>query len=97
MDVLGATLSCDLLSVTAVALTPDGERAVSASSDITLEVWDLESGLELTNLFGHADWVWALEVTPDGQHAVSASADNTLKVWYLECWRELHTLAGHSG
>jgi WD40 repeat protein len=27
-----------------VALTPDGRRAVSASMDETLRVWDLESG-----------------------------------------------------
>lgn len=30
--------------VSAVALTPDGRRAVSASHDGTLRVWDLEDG-----------------------------------------------------
>jgi WD40 repeat protein len=30
-----------------VAVTPDGKRAVSASSDKTLKAWDLESGLAL--------------------------------------------------
>jgi WD40 repeat protein len=28
-----------------VAVTPDGERAISASSDQTLRVWDLGLGL----------------------------------------------------
>ena len=32
--------------VTAVAVTPDGKRAVSASADQTLKVWDLASGGE---------------------------------------------------
>ena len=30
--------------VNGVAVTPDGRRAVSASCDKTLKVWDLESG-----------------------------------------------------
>ncbi len=36
-----------------VAVTPDGQRAVSASSDQTLKVWELASGRELRTLTGH--------------------------------------------
>ena len=43
----------------AVAVTPDGQRAVSASDDKTLKVWDLESGRELRTLEGHATCVYA--------------------------------------
>jgi WD40 repeat protein len=39
--------------VSAVAVTPDGRRAVSASKDPTLKVWDLETGCELHTLAGH--------------------------------------------
>ena len=38
-------------------MTPDGQRAVSASEDQTLKVWDLESGRELRTLAGHSDSV----------------------------------------
>jgi WD40 repeat protein len=33
--------------VSAVAVTPDGRRAVSGSHDHTLKVWDLETGQAL--------------------------------------------------
>jgi hypothetical protein len=38
------TLSGHSSSVSAVAASPDGQRAVSASGDQTLKVWDLETG-----------------------------------------------------
>ena len=40
--------------VNGVAVSPDGRRAVSASSDNTLKVWDLETGEELRTLAGHS-------------------------------------------
>jgi WD40 repeat protein len=67
-----------------VAVTPDGRRAVSASADGMLKVWELESGRELHTLAGHASGVNAVAVTPDGLRTVSAPADGMLKVWKLE-------------
>ena len=72
-----------------VAVTPDGQRAVSASWDKTLKVWDLESGRALRTLEGHSDSVNGVAVTPDGRRAVSASEDKTLKVWDLESGLEV--------
>ena len=83
-------------SVYGVAVTPDGKRAVSASWDNTLKVWDLETGRALRTLEGHSARVYGVAVTPDGKRAVSASWDNTLKVWDLETGRVLRTLEGHS-
>jgi len=83
-------------AVTAVAVTPDERRAVSASEDKTLKVWDLASGRELRTFTGHSGLVRAVAVTPDGQRAVSASHDQTLKVWDLASGCELCTLTGHS-
>jgi WD40 repeat protein len=67
-----------------VAVTADGRRAVSASWDKTLKVWDLENGRALRKLEGHASFVSGVAATADGTLAVSASGDNTLKVWDLE-------------
>ncbi len=83
--------------VSAVVVTLDGRRAVSASWDRTLKVWDLEQGLELRTMHGHSDRVNAVAVTPDGRRAVSASDDRTLRVWDLEHGVVVHTLIGHDG
>jgi WD40 repeat protein len=90
------TLAGHAYSVNDVALTANGQRAVSASGDNTLKVWDLTTATVLHTLEGHAHWVNAVAVTPDGQRAVSASADNTLKVWDLTTAAVLHTLEGHA-
>jgi WD40 repeat protein len=77
------TLAGHTNPVNGVAVTPDGSRAVSASGDRTLKVWDLASGVELHTLTGHTESVRGVAVTPDGSRAVSASYDKTLKVWDL--------------
>ena len=83
--------------VNACAVTSDGRRAVSASWDRTLKVWDLDRDRVLATLEGHAGGVNACAVTPDGRRVVSASWDRTLKVWDLARVRRLATLEGHAG
>jgi WD40 repeat protein len=83
-------------SVTAVAVLPDGQRALSASADRTLRLWNLETGTELRTLAGHTDAVTALALLPDGVHVLSASDDRTLKLWNLETGAELRTFRGHA-
>jgi WD40 repeat protein len=70
--------------VWAVAVTPDGRRAVSGSGDRTLRLWDLGAGQTLRTLEGHTNFVSAAAVMPDGRRAVSGSGDRTLRVWDLE-------------
>jgi hypothetical protein len=77
-------------------VTPDGWRAVSASEDATLKVWDLASGALKATLEGHAGGVSACAVTPDGRRVVSASDDGTLKVWDLASGALKATLEGHA-
>ncbi len=82
-------------SVNGVAITPDSKQAVFASSDETLQLWDLETGKKVSTLIGHRNSVYAVAITPDGKQAVSASWDNTLKLWDLATGSGLATLTGH--
>ena len=81
----------------AVAVTPDGRRAVSGSDDQTLRLWDLESGQTLRTLEGHTDVErganarWAPGAR--SRWAVRARYDRTLRVWDLEHGQTVRTLA----
>ncbi len=81
--------------VYAVAVTPDGRRAVSGSMDETVRVWDVEQGRLLHTLKGHGGPVRAVSVTPDGLWAISAADDCALIVWDLERGVKRCELSGH--
>jgi len=83
-------------AATTVAITPDGQRAISGSDDHTLKVWNLDTGEILHTLVGHTNEVTIVVVTPDGKKAISGSDDCTLIVWSLETGQKLYTLQGHT-
>jgi WD40 repeat protein len=83
------TLKGHFAPVTSVAVYAEGRRAISASSDDTLRVWDLEGRHLVRTLEGHSSWVQGVAVYKDGHRAVSASLDKTLKVWDLQTYKEV--------
>ena len=89
------TLRGHMSQINAVAVTPDGRRVVSASDDLYLGVWDIDTGDVQSIRTGHTGPVVAVAVTPDGERAVSGSNDHTLKVWDLESGECLFTMEGH--
>ena len=52
-------------AVMAAAVTPDGQRALSACDDRSLRLWDLEHGAELTAFHAHAA-IQCCAVSQDG-------------------------------
>ncbi|MEY2934666.1 MAG: hypothetical protein RL033_5415, partial [Pseudomonadota bacterium] len=83
-------------SVTSVALSTHGCRAVSGSNDAMLKVWDLESGELLRTLQGHTARVSSVGLSGDGQRALSAADDGTLRLWDVESGKPLRTFAAHT-
>jgi WD40 repeat protein len=77
--------------ITAMAVSPDGRKAISGSEDESLLVWDLESGRILFWFPYHEDLVTAVAVMPDSSMAVSASWDDTVMVWDLENGHKIST------
>ena len=68
----------------AVAISPEGDRVFTGSSDRTIRIWDSASGDVLLILHGHRAEITDLAITPDGRRLLSASRDATVRVWDTE-------------
>jgi WD40 repeat protein len=83
-------------NVTSVAVTPDGTKIVSGSWDITIKVWNLNSGALIQTLTGHSDYLNSVAITPDGTKIMSGSSDKTINVWNLASGALIQTLSNPS-
>jgi WD40 repeat protein len=79
------------LTFDAVAMTPDGRWAVTAGSNYSLYLWDLDLGQLVRSLPGHTARIVGVAVSADGAWAVSASRDKTICLWDLGTGRCLQT------
>lgn len=76
---------------------PDGERAITASSDETAKLWDLQSHAEVRQYTGHTGPLFCLALSADGRTLVTGAQDNTLRVWDVPQTKPNFGLAGHEG
>nr|AAC72849.1 activated protein kinase C receptor homolog [Trypanosoma congolense] len=76
--------------VSDVALSNNGDFAVSSSWDHSLRLWNLQSGQCQHKFLGHTKDVLSVAFSPDNRQIVSGGRDNALRVWNVkgEC---MHT------
>ncbi|KAG8836889.1 hypothetical protein FRC18_010515 [Serendipita sp. 400] len=84
--------------VSSVAFSPDGRRIASGSLDLTIRLWDTETGQPLREpLRGHTDCIQSVSFSPDGRRIVSGSGDKTIRLWDTETGQPLREpLRGHT-
>lgn len=64
-----------------MAVSPDGNTALSVGADAAGMVWDVRSGSCRHTLKGHAAGVhWAC-VSSDARHVLTAAGDRMIKLW----------------
>jgi cytochrome c len=82
--------------VRAVAVSPDGSRAVSGSFDATAILWSLASGSAEKVLRFHDSAVNAVAFLKDGR-VVTGGEDGAIAVWPPGAVRPERVLSGHTG
>jgi serine/threonine protein kinase len=80
-----------------VAFSPDGQRILSASSDLTLRLWEVATGRELRAFKGHTAPIWGAAFSPTGKLALSGSVDRTVRLWDVDSGEQLQLFSGHGG
>ena len=90
-------------SVTALVVTPNGRKIVSASRKLTstswknpVKVWDVTTGEQLITLNHYSKEVTAVLVTPDGEKVISGSWDKTIKMWNINNGELIKNFTGDS-
>ncbi len=82
--VVNRRLLDDERQIISIALAPDGMTLASGSLDARVTLWNLETGLEISTMIGHAAAVTTLSFTRDGRTLASTSEDHTLRLWDVQ-------------
>ena len=67
-----------------VVLSFDGKLIASCSADLSVRIWDFDSGNCLHVLKKHSGGVSGLCFNSDGKQLISSSWDKTIKIWSTE-------------
>ena len=82
--------------VSAVAFSPDGRAAFSASVNKTIKRWDVTADTEVPVFAGHGDAVRHVVFSPDDRTALAAGDDKTLRLVDVATMMELRCFSGHT-
>jgi WD40 repeat protein len=84
----------DLLFVTDLAFSPDGQMLASSSIDSKVKLWSTNTGKCWKTFTGKQQWIWSVAFSPDGQTVASGGEDSTVNLWNIQT-DECRVLPGH--
>jgi WD40 repeat protein len=83
--------------VNAVAISANGERAISGSWDKTVRVWDLNGSEPARILEGHITPIRAVAISANGERGATGSSGGTVRIWDIKDSPPTRVLAASSG
>jgi len=75
-----------------IQVDENSQKLITASSNNTIKIFDLNTGHCLKTLYNHQDWVTSILITSDNNKFISGSMDRTIKIWDLNSYECLNTL-----
>jgi WD40 repeat protein/serine/threonine protein kinase/DNA-binding XRE family transcriptional regulator len=75
--------------------SPDGTKLLSASTDSTVRIWDVATGIELLKI-AEPDWMQSAAFAPDGHTFITAGNDKIVRLRDSATGRELLALNAHT-
>ena len=75
------TLTGHTGEISKVVFDSRGNTLMTGSSDSTVRLWDVETGILKQKLEGHKDEIFGCAFNYDGDTIITASKDNTCNIW----------------
>ena len=71
-------------AVRSLAFSPDGQKLASGGADMSVMVWDVQTGASLGACQEHKAAVFGIAISPDGKTLASGCGAETIKFWSLD-------------
>ncbi|MGP1384276.1 MAG: nSTAND1 domain-containing NTPase [Thainema sp.] len=79
--------------VSSLVYSPDGKTLASINDDLTVRLWDAQSGELRQEFVGHNATILSASFSTDGKHLVTSGWDKTVRIWNIDSGRLLRSLS----
>ena len=75
-----------------LTIDQNSKYLMTAGSDLSIRLWDIDTGKEISVMTGHTDIVKSLAFHPNGKFVASSGDDKSIKLWLIPSGKEIATL-----